>query len=289
MLFNESSLSLGHQVWQAEHRACPVKQRFSLLILIALLLLFITAAIAEVYVPFSPNQGEGTLTLEAKEMNYKLSPSDFAFLYEGCKRCYYLKVVHGISQPSIPLPAIFSKMAGLLKDHYDGKSTKELHPDLPPGTVRYGEKYVQSNPIRLPSHNATCFINGRFDIVVEFEDKTYGVIDFKTGKPNEEYFNLYKRQLHAYAYALENPAPGALKLSPVTKMGLLYFYPSKIDQEKIDWLSYEAKIHWEEIPKDEGWFLEFVGEVLGVLESSQPPAPSPNCQWCGYIDKLKDI
>jgi len=88
---------------------------------------------------------------------------------------------------------------------------------------------------------------------------------------------------------LENPAPGALNLSPVTKMGLLYFYPSKIAQESIESLSYQAQIHWEEIPKDEEWFLEFIGEVLGVLESSQPPYPSPNCQWCGYIDKLKDI
>lgn len=31
-------------------------------------------------------------------MNYKLSPSDFAFLYEECKRCYYLKVIHNISR-----------------------------------------------------------------------------------------------------------------------------------------------------------------------------------------------
>ena len=176
-----------------------------------------------------------------------------------------------------------------MKDYYDRKSIKELHPDLPPGTVSYGEKYVKSNPIQLPGHNAACFINGRFDIVVEFEDKTHGVIDFKTGKPDEEYLNLYKRQLHAYAYALENPAPGALKLSPVTTMGLLYFYPSKVSQQSIEWLSYEAEILLEEIPKDEGWFLEFVGEILSVLESPQLPDPSPKCQWCSYISKIKDI
>jgi len=267
----------------------PMGPKSFLVVLITLFLLFTTATIGEIQVAFCSDEDEDICILEDEKMNYKLSPSDFAFLYEGCKRCYYLKVVQGISQPSIPLPAIFTRMAALLKDHYDGKHTKELHPDLPLGTVRYGEKYVQSNPIQLPSHNATCFINGRFDIVVEFEDKTYGVIDFKTGKPNEEYLNLYKRQLHAYAYALENPAPGALKLSPVTKMGLLYFYPSEIDQESVESLSYQAKIHWEEIPKDDEWFLEFMGEVLGVLESSQSPYPSPNCQWCGYIDKSKDI
>ena len=35
----------------------------------------------------------------------RLSPSDFAFLWEQCKRCFYLKVVHGIRQPSMPMAA----------------------------------------------------------------------------------------------------------------------------------------------------------------------------------------
>jgi len=82
-------------------------------------------------------------------MNYKLSPSDLTFTYEGCKRCFYQKVVNGITQPSIPLPSIFSKIAGLLKKHYDGKPTSELHAALPPGTVSHGEKNVRSNVIQL--------------------------------------------------------------------------------------------------------------------------------------------
>ncbi len=65
-------------------------------------------------------------------MNYKLSPSALTFGYEGCKRCFYLKVVHGISQPSIPLPSIFTQIANLLKNHYDGKHTSSLHTALPP-------------------------------------------------------------------------------------------------------------------------------------------------------------
>ncbi len=222
-------------------------------------------------------------------MNYKLSPSDFPFLYEGCKRCYYLKVVHNISQPSIPLPSIFSKIAGLLKNYYNGKRTTDLFVNLPPGTVNYSERFVKSEPIQLPGHNDTCFISGRFDIVVEFEDGTYGVIDFKTGNPNEEYRNLYSRQLHAYAYALEHPAPSTLSLSPITKMGLLYFYPSKVTQRSIEWLSYDAKIDWIEINKDEQGFLGFMGEALGLLESSEPPDPSPTCRWCSYISELKNI
>jgi len=195
-------------------------------------------------------------------------------------------VVNGIAQPSIPLPSIFSKIASLLKNHYDGKHTSELHAALPPGTVSYGEKNVRSGIIQLPNHKATCYISGRFDIVVSFDDGTYGVIDFKTSNPESESANLYSRQLHAYAYALEHPATNALALSPVTKLGLLYFYPESVNQQSIERLSYEAEIAWIEIRKDEEDFLEFIDEVLNVLELPEAPECSPNCQWCGYLSKL---
>ena len=219
-------------------------------------------------------------------MNYRLSPSDLTFLYTGCKYCFYQKVANGISQPSIPLPSIFSKIAGLLKDHYDGKRTSELHVDIPPGIITHGEKWVSSEPIKLPNHQSTCYINGRFDIVVSFDDGSYGVIDFKTSNPSSESASMYSRQLHAYAYALEHPAPSKLALSPITKLGLLYFYPDNINQQSIDRLNYGAEIVWKEVEKDEQDFLNFIDEVLSALELPEPPECSPDCQWCGYISKI---
>jgi len=221
-------------------------------------------------------------------MNYKLSPSDLTFSYEGCQRCFYLKMVHGIAQPSMPLPSIFSKIAGLLKNHYDSKRTSELHVDLPPGIVSHGEKYVRSQTIKLPNHKSTCYINGRFDIVVSFDDGTYGVIDFKTSNPSTDSARMYSRQLHAYAYALEHPASGKLALSPVTKLGLLYFYPESVNQHSIERLSYEAEITWVEVEKDEQGFLKFIDNVLDVLELPEAPEHSPKCQWCNYISRLND-
>ena len=222
-------------------------------------------------------------------MNYKLSPSDLTFLYDGCKRCFYLKMINGIFQPSIPLPSIFSQIAGLLKNYYDGKHTSELPIDLPPGIMSYGEQWVRSEIIRFPNHSNTCYINGRFDIAIKFEDATYVVIDFKTGNPNKEWVSLYGRQLCAYAYSLEHPAPNALALSPVMRLGLLYFYPSTISQQCIERLSYEAEITWIEVEKNEQNFLEFIDEVLYVLESPEAPECSPNCQWCNYIGRLTSV
>lgn len=222
-------------------------------------------------------------------MNYKLSPSDLTFFYEGCKRCFYLKVVHNLPQPSMPLPSIFSKIASLLKNHYDGKQTNELHVALPPGIVSHSEKNVKSKVIKLPNHKATCFISGRFDIIASFEDGTYGVIDFKTGSPNSESAHLYSRQLHAYAYALENPDTDALSLSPITKMGLLYFYPSSISQQSIEKIAFESGITWIEIEKNQQRFLKFIDDVLNILELPEAPEHSPACQWCDYFDTLNKL
>jgi hypothetical protein len=55
---------------------------------------------------------------EVSVMNYRLSPSDLTFLYDSCKHCFVLKVKHGISQPSIPLPGVFSVISALQKDYY---------------------------------------------------------------------------------------------------------------------------------------------------------------------------
>lgn len=222
-------------------------------------------------------------------MNFKLSPSSFSFLYEGCKRCFYLQVLHNINQPSKPLPGVFTKIAGLLKDHYQGKRTEELHPNLPAGVVSHGEKRVKSKAIQLPGFKSTCYISGRFDIVVQFDDRTYGVIDFKTGSPKDDYNELYSRQLHAYAYALENPALGALGLSPVSKLGLLYFHPERTRQDNLEQLLYESDIHWIETKRDNKKFMDFINEILSLLESPTLPNSSPDCEWCNYLDKLNRL
>jgi len=223
------------------------------------------------------------------KMNFKLSPSDLTFLYEGCQRCFWLKIRMGIVQPSIPLPGIFSKLAGLQKTFYTGKQTDKVHPALPPGIVKYGEKWVQSQPISFDGHDNTVYIKGRFDIIVEFDDESYGVIDFKTGNPDEQKADLYSRQLHAYAYCLEHPAERAMSLSPITKLGLLYFYPTATSQTSIEKLSYDSEIHWIEIGRNNDKFMQFLERVLILLEADTPPDPSPGCNWCGYGEKMKQL
>ena len=222
-------------------------------------------------------------------MDYKLSPSDLTFLYEGCKHCFVLKVKHGITQPSIPLPGVFSVIASLQKDHYSGKRTKEFCPQLPPGTVTLGEKRVRSAPVALEGLESTCYIAGRFDIVTEFDDGTYGVMDFKTGNPSDGKAQMYSRQLHAYALALENPAEGALELSPVSRLGLLYFTPDSCEFEGNDRQTMAGKMTWLEITRDDAAFRRFLREVVTLLDGPVPPSESETCDWCKYGSRLTGL
>jgi len=216
-------------------------------------------------------------------MNYKLSPSDLSFLYDGCKRCFVLKVKHGIRQPSIPLPGIFSAISYLQKEYYSNRRLEELSLGLPPGVIRFGEKWVRSRPVELEGRTSTCYINGRFDIVAELDDGSWAVIDFKTGNPSEEKTGFYGRQLHAYAYALEHPAEDQLHLAPVSTLGLLYFTPDRCEQTGPERQLIEGDMKWLPVAKDEAAFLKFLGQVIDLLDGPLPAPDLEKCEWCQYL------
>lgn len=215
-------------------------------------------------------------------MEYRLSPSDLTFLYDACKHCFVLKVKHKINQPSIPLPGVFSTISNLQKDHYSGKRTGDFCPHLPPGVITLGEQRVRSAPVSFAGLESTCSLAGRFDIVAAFDNGSYGVLDFKTGNPSEEKTVMYGRQLHAYALALENPAPGALRLQPVSRMGLLYFTPDACSYEGNSRQVLAGRMTWLEVEKDERSFREFLRGVIVLLDGDLPPPRPEDCDWCRY-------
>ena len=213
---------------------------------------------------------------------FKLSPSDFSFLWEECKRCFYLKVARGFGRPQGAFPRIFGAIDGAMTTCYNGMRTEEIAAGLPGGVVSFGQRWVCSQPIDAGVEGATCYIKGRFDSVVAFDDGSYGVIDFKTSSAQGAQIRLYSRQLHAYAYALENPAPGQFALAPITKLGLLVFEPNSFAHLPEGTANLLGTLTWIELPRDDAAFLKFLRQVASVLALPEPPPPSPVCPWCGY-------
>lgn len=220
-------------------------------------------------------------------ITFKLSPSDLTFLWDECKRCFYLKVVHSFDRPRLSMPSVFIRLDGLMKGFFKGRLTGELTSLLPEGYVQFAERWVQSRPISLPGHAAQCYLMGKFDTVVAFRDGSYGIVDFKTSEAKPQQIAFYGRQLHAYAYALENPAPGKLSLSPVSRLGLLVVEPRSIEKSSADQIAYLGKVTWQEVPRDDQSFLGFLGDVLTVLEQPVPPPAAEECSYCRYRDSAR--
>lgn len=216
---------------------------------------------------------------------YKLSPSDLTFLWSGCKHCFYLKVKHKIVYRGV-FPGIFGKMANLTSNYYHEQSSGIISPDLPSGRLILKEKFVRSSPISFPGLDVEAYISGRFDAVIEFEDGSYGVVDYKTSEAKDEHADFYSMQLSAYAYALENPAPKALSLSPVSRLGLFVVTPDRYGRSDDDEMVFINRTTWVDVPRDNEKFLSLIGEVLFVLENEVPPQPSQSCPLCMYRNQF---
>ncbi len=212
---------------------------------------------------------------------YQISPSELTFSWDGCKRCFYLKVKHGIGYKGT-FPGMFSKMGNLTSNFYQGKLASEISPELPAGIVKFREKWVKSAPISFPETDSQCVLKGRFDAIMAFEDGSYGIIDYKTSDASEEKAAFYSRQLSAYAYALENPAPGALSISPITRLGLFIITPERFERLPDGELAFVTRTTWMNIPREEATFLGLLREVVTLLDRPTPPPAAEECGLCNY-------
>ena len=217
---------------------------------------------------------------------YKLSPSDMTFSWDECKYCFYLKVKHNIVLRT-PFPGIFGKMANLTSAFYMDRPAAEISPTLPPGVVKYREKFVKSAPISLPGATSQCYIHGRFDAVIAFDDGSYGIVDYKTSDAKEEQGSFYSRQLSAYAYALENPAEEALHLAPVVRLGLFIVTPERFERKPDGDIVFVNSVTWVDVPRNDAAFLSLLDEVISVLDAPEPPEPSEGCELCRYRSEMQ--
>ena len=121
---------------------------------------------------------------------------------------------------------------------------------------------------------------------MKFDDKSFAVVDFKTTSQSSNSVATYSRQLHAYAYALENAAPGEFAVKPIVRMGLLIFDPQAFSATGIT-ATLSGSFTWKEIPRDDANFLAYLDEVATLLDSPSIPAPTPACGWCGYREESR--
>lgn len=212
-----------------------------------------------------------------EETLYKLSPSDFAYLWNDCKHCYYQKVKLGVSHSGI-FPSMFGRINKLLQDSIMGMNLSDIHPDLPSGIIEIQEGYMKSVAVE----GTNCFLSGRFDILTKLDDGTYAIIDFKITTPDEEKIFKYASQLHAYKFALENPANG--KPIKISKMGIVSINPEemKLVDGKVVFTT-TPKYH--PLKEDIVSFYDLIRQISALLNGDLP-AVSETCSLCIYRSKF---
>ena len=213
---------------------------------------------------------------------FKLSPSDLTFLYSECPKCFYLKVRQGLSRPRGIMPTIFIKIDSIMKNHFEGASPRDIDSSLPDGKVIFGDRWLQSKTFKDRKTGNSIYLKGKSDTVLGFNDSSYGVVDFKTSTVKDSNIERYSRQLHSYALCLEHAAEGKPALSPVSKLGLFVVEPTELIKNDKDYF-FKNLVSWQEIPRDDEAFFEFLREVTSLLSQDRIPSPGNSCSHCNYV------
>ena len=213
----------------------------------------------------------------------KLTPSMLSFLWEDCPRCFWLRARRGLRRPWLPFPSVFSRYHDLLEAYFADRCPAALDPSLPAGTCVHDEAWVASRVLYLDDVPVPFRFKGRVDHLMAFADGTWGIIDYKTTDQSTANVRKYGRQLHAYAWALEQAAPDTLHRAPITRMGLLCLNPAELT----DFCSgHHATVQltptWVEVPRDDAAFAQFLAEALALLAEPDPPGAGSDCEICNY-------
>ena len=223
----------------------------------------------------------------------KLSPSSLTFLHDECPACFWHHY-NGRPRPATAFPKVFSALDNAQKDFFVGHSVKDIKKSLPAGVIERGKR-VRSEAIALPGTSYRVQFGGETDTILKFSRAGYGVCDFKTSSPGEGASDLYGRQLHAYAIALERPAGDALPLAPVSRLGLICFPPDDMIELPNRTAKHGAAKHgaakryayrtsavWVEVERNDEVFLNFVANAVRLITRPTMPRSAPNCGWCRW-------
>jgi hypothetical protein len=213
-----------------------------------------------------------------------ISPSDLTFTWDKCHRCLWLNYNHGVKAPSF-FPLV-GELSAIQESHFKRGSAADLHPALPEGRVVGSGDWVRSIPIDFNGAPSPYAIRGKYDLLMEFSDGTYGIIDCKfQGKDNDK-SDFYAPQLEAYAFALENPATGPAK--EISVMGLLVWSPKASKGDPENGFGLDLHSSWFPIARNPEKLQGRLSEFIRVI-SGPTPAPDSGCDLCKFISDRREI
>ena len=195
------------------------------------------------------------------------SPSEFAFGYSGCKRCYYDLKVNDI-RINFGFPTIFSKIDSIQKNFYHNKLSKYLNSNkISDGIIKTDYTKLHKSEVLYDLKDRAFQLRGKIDAYIDHKD-FFSIIDFKVTNINEKKSLTYMTQLNSYAIMFEKPDQNYLKLDPVKNLGIFCFEPENLILKNTPAL--EMSTQYFEIKRNDDLYLKFITDVIDFLEGDIP-------------------
>lgn len=175
----------------------------------------------------------------------------------------------------LPMPAVFTKIDSEMKRAFSaGWQTIE---GVPPFRIIDQSRRVTSRALDVGG-GTVMQIRGNYDSLIEFEDGSRAVADWKTSAVRDELKSTYQRSLEAYAFALEHPACGTPMA--IDRIGLGVFLPDAFVASE-DGSRLMGRMTWIELTRNRSEFLDFMGSVGGLV-AGRVPNPDRGCPYCAF-------
>lgn len=216
------------------------------------------------------------------ENKYLLSPNSL-WLYDKCKRCFWLDQNEKLKRPSKIFPSLPSGIDKVLKIYFDSHAEKG---ELPPEMQDFGFEFFPDRElldrwrntwqgIRWTSPQGHTFRGAVDDIAVK--DDSLVVVDYKTrGYPlKEDTADHYQEQLDAYAFLLEREGHEVFD-----EALLLFYYPEIVESKGVIRFNIEPVFRNVCPENAESRFNSAISLLEGEL-----PAYDAGCGHCNYVAK----
>jgi len=184
------------------------------------------------------------------------------------------------------MPTVFNVIDGSMKRRLNEVPISEFVSGAPESRVYRHDGRVLSSVYHSRADGPGIQIKGIYDTVLELNDGGFALVDLKTIKVSPKLASTYSLQLHAYAFAMENPFIEENRLVPVSKLGLITFGPERFTSRGDGCSALVGQNHWVEVEKNEESFLKFLDRVADLLDSDTPPGSGKYCSTCQYLERI---
>lgn len=167
-----------------------------------------------------------------------------------------------------------------------GKTSAELNINMPEGKVFKHAGWVVSTPIEVDGIVTPFAVRGKYDLLMEHPDGTFGIVDCKFQSSPSDKTKFYAVQLEAYAFALENPAKDApIKVSTA---GLLVWSPVKVRGNSAGNFGLELSCNWFPTERSPELIASRLSDFIKMITGPVPESKA-NCDQCKYVESRTEI